>query len=123
MSNAQLAVANKYAPVEEETGPTTLTDDETIQEVLTALEDHNCRRILEATAEETLTASEISDRCDMPLSTTYRKLNTLEDLSLLSSSIRLRTSGRHTQQYARAFDDVTVVIDDENGVILSLSDV
>ncbi|MFB6097483.1 MAG: helix-turn-helix domain-containing protein [Haloferacaceae archaeon] len=80
--------------------------------VLTALNDTDCRRILEATAAEALTASELAEACDLPLSTTYRKVDLLTDAGLLSERVRLRTSGKHPSEYRRSFDDVVVRLED-----------
>jgi DNA-binding transcriptional ArsR family regulator len=89
----------------------TVVDDETRDTLLTALDDADGRAILEATDEEPLTASEISDACDLPLSTAYRKIDLLTEAGLLSERTRLRNSGKHTSEYERAVDDVVVSMD------------
>ncbi|WP_254767919.1 helix-turn-helix domain-containing protein [Salinilacihabitans rarus] len=89
--------------------------------VLTALEDRDCREILAATAETALTASEIADRCEIPRSTLYRKLELLTDASLLEEGIRIRTSGKHASEYRRGFDDVTVTVSGDEGLQVALS--
>lgn len=80
--------------------------------VLTALEDTDCRAILEATADESMTASELSEACDVPLSTTYRKLEILTDATLLEERIRICRSGKHATEYRKCFEDVTVSVPD-----------
>ncbi|MWV64168.1 helix-turn-helix domain-containing protein [Halorubrum sp. JWXQ-INN 858] len=80
-------------------------------EVLDALADDAAQRFIAALSEPK-TASELSEECDVPLSTTYRKLEKLTDASLLSESTEIRRDGQHTTRYAVAFDSVTVSVDD-----------
>lgn len=89
---------------------TTVETDSEIQDVLDALDDADCRAILDATGEEALSASEISETCDMPLSTTYRKLEILTDADLLEERTRIRRSGKHPSEYARRVEEVVISI-------------
>ena len=82
-----------------------------VDEVLDALADDAARRIVAALTEPK-TASELSEECDIPLSTTYRKLEMLTDASLLSESTDIRRDGQHTTRYSVSFDAVTVSVDD-----------
>jgi predicted transcriptional regulator len=82
-----------------------------LETVLGALEDEDCRTIV-STLEEPMTASEISDESGVPLSTTYRKLERLDDASLLSESTEIRSDGRHTSRYAVDFEEVRVILDE-----------
>lgn len=90
--------------------------------VFTALDDPDCRALLEATAEQALTASELTDRCDIPRSTTYRKLEQLTEAGLLEERIRLSTDGKHASEYRRTFDDMTVSLCDSEGITVGLSE-
>lgn len=103
---------SQFAPVSSprHTEPATVADEETVQSVLDALDDADCRRILAATDGDARSASELAESCDIALSTTYRKLDTLTDLGLLSEQLRVRRSGAHTSEYRRAVDDVTVSV-------------
>ena len=80
------------------------------QAVLAALDDDACRSILEATAEETLTATELSERCDIPMSTAYRKVEMLTEADLVEEKVRINTSGKHATEYRKSFDDVLVSV-------------
>lgn len=82
------------------------------QEVLDALADEAAQRFVAALSEPK-TASELSEECDVPLSTTYRKLEKLTDASLLEESTEIRRDGQHTTRYAVAFEDVTVTVNDD----------
>ena len=89
--------------------------------VLSALDDDGCRRIIEEVASESLTAPEISSRCDIPQSTTYRKVERLADAGLLEESIRIRSSGKHATEYRKSFDDVTVSVPGDGGIELEIT--
>ncbi|WP_280585792.1 helix-turn-helix domain-containing protein [Halorubrum sp. Boch-26] len=82
-----------------------------VDDVLDALADDAARRIVTALTEPK-TASDLSEECDIPLSTTYRKLEKLTDASLLRESTDIRRDGQHTTRYSVSFDAVTVSIDD-----------
>lgn len=98
-------------------------DDATDADVLAVLTDADCRAILEAlgTGTDRLTAGELSETCDVPLSTTYRKLERLTDAGLLGERLRIRRSGRHVTEYERRVDDVRIAIDAETGLDVRLS--
>jgi len=81
-----------------------------VADVLDALADDAAQRIVAALSEPK-SASELSEECDIPLSTTYRKLEDLVDASLLSESTDIRRDGQHTTRYSVAFDEVRVSID------------
>ncbi|MCQ4332659.1 helix-turn-helix domain-containing protein [Natronomonas sp. F2-12] len=89
--------------------------------VLTALEDPDCRALLEATAEEPLTAGELTDRCEIPRSTTYRKVERLAEAGLLEERVRISADGKHASEYRRTFEDVTVSLSEADGITVGLS--
>jgi DNA-binding transcriptional ArsR family regulator len=91
--------------------PSREEDPPSVDDVLDALADDAARRIVAALTEPK-TASDLSEECDIPLSTTYRKLEKLTDASLLRESTDIRRDGQHTTRYAVSFDSVTVSIDD-----------
>lgn len=93
-------------PSREETSPD-------VGDVLDALADDAARRIVTALSEPK-TASELSEECEIPLSTTYRKLEKLTEASLLDESTDIRRDGQHTTRYAVAFEAVAVSVDEEN---------
>jgi predicted transcriptional regulator len=94
-------------------------DGPELETVLGALEDEDCRAII-TTLDEPMTASEISDASDVPLSTTYRKLDLLSEASLLTESTEIRSDGRHTSRYAVDFEEVRVVLDEEQDLDLGV---
>ncbi len=91
-----------------------------LEVVLDALRDPACRTIIQS-LEEPMTATELSEHCDIPLSTTYRKLEKLTDSSLLDEQIEVREDGRHTSRYTPHFDAVLVRLVEKQHLELSIS--
>jgi DNA-binding transcriptional ArsR family regulator len=98
---------------------TTVDDADDVQSVLHALHDDDCRAVLEATDEESLSASELADACDLPLSTTYRKLDILTETGLLAERTRLCPDGKHASEYVRVVDEV--LVDADGGFELTIT--
>jgi DNA-binding transcriptional ArsR family regulator len=89
------------------------------QAVLDALDDEDCHTIIEE-IRDPMTASEVSDACDIPLSTTYRKLDKLTEASLLAEETQLRQDGRHTSQYRINFETVAIMLADDHTLELQV---
>lgn len=83
-------------------------DERVVQALLDVLEDEDCRAILAATTDDALSATELSDAVQLPLSTTYRKIELLDDVGALAERTRFRRSGKHTSEYRRVLDSVVV---------------
>lgn len=98
-----------------------ITGDSDVQLLLDALDDPDCRAILTETSETALTANEVSETCDLPLSTSYRKLGLLTDAGLLEQRTRLRQSGKHASEYIRSVEDVVISLTSRGGVGLQVS--
>ncbi len=88
--------------------------DDTVDDyVLSTLGDESSRAIIEALSEP-MTANELADACDIPLSTMYRKLERLSEADLVTESTAIRPNGQHTTRYARDFTEITVQLSEEN---------
>lgn len=86
-------------------------DEPTLQDVLDALDDPDCRAILRETIEP-MTATELIDACEIPKSTLYRKLELLSTASLLCEQETVSPDGGRVTRYERSFEDVTISLDD-----------
>lgn len=82
------------------------------QDVLSALDDPDCRDIIRE-LNTGRTARELSEACDMPLSTTYRKLELLSDASLVEERTQIRSGGHHTTEYVLDFEAVRIALDED----------
>jgi predicted transcriptional regulator len=100
-------------------GPLGGVEDPDSQSIFDALEDSDCRRIIEH-LEEPRTAKELSEECDLPLSTTYRKLDILTDASLLSERTVIQSDGHHTTQYEIAFEQVAIDLNEDHELSIGI---
>ena len=89
-----------------------MTSDELNQSLFDALADPDCRRIVLA-LETPSTAKEVADLCDLPQTSTYRKLELLSDAGLVEERTRVRTDGHHASCYVRDFDGVFVAVGED----------
>lgn len=108
MSQSSMASATVRTPEQSSEDTQTIVDRTTVQELLDALDYVDCRAILIATSEEALTANEVSEACNLPLSTTYRKLNLLTEAGLIEERTRIRQSGKHASEYVRLIDAIAI---------------
>lgn len=118
MSQSSTAVGAAGRFEESSSDPTVRDVEGDVEEVLAALDDADCRAILDATSGEALSASELSEACDLPLSTTYRKLDLLTDAGLLEERTRIRQSGKHANEYSRLVEEVLVSVGADGGLEL-----
>lgn len=93
-------------------------------DLLSALGDPECRRILHLTRAQSMTAAELSAALGISLSSIYRKLQLLSDSSVLSESLRLSNGGHHLTQYRCRVDCVHITIGEEpdgSGLLVTLA--
>jgi predicted transcriptional regulator len=88
-------------------------------EVLAALDDADCRAIIRS-LDEPLSAGEVSDRCDIPSSTAYRKLDLLSEANLLSEATQVRPDGHHTTLYDVDFERVIIALEAERTLAVEI---
>jgi len=82
-------------------------DDPDIDAVLGALRDGDCRAIL-SELDEPRTATALLDRCEIPRSTLYRKLDRLSEATLVREGTAIREDGSHASRYEIDFETVVV---------------
>jgi Fe2+ or Zn2+ uptake regulation protein len=100
--------------------PASNEDAPILQDVLDALDDPDCQTILRETAEP-MTAKELTESCDIPKSTVYRKLDLLSAASLVRERIEIHPEGGRITRYQRDFEDVIISMDDEDVLDVEIS--
>jgi len=95
-------------------------DPPDLQSVLDALDDPDCRTIIEH-LDEPMTATEVSEECNIPMSTTYRKLDLLTEASLLVEGTEIRPDGHHATRYRTDFEMVEIGLTDEQRLDVSVT--
>lgn len=76
------------------------------------LGDEYVRDILTATSREPLSAKELSDRCDMSVSTVYRRADALIEQGLLAERTHVDRDGHHHSEYEAAIEHVDIDLED-----------
>jgi DNA-binding transcriptional ArsR family regulator len=88
--------------------------------ILTAVHDEGCRKIIRALSEP-MTAEEISCAAEIPLSTTYRKLELLTEASLVAEGVKIRQDRQHVSQYRLAFEEISITLSEDREFDVTLS--
>lgn len=88
-------------------------DTPDIDPLLSALSDGDSRAIIRELTEP-MTAGELSEACDIPSSTVYKKLDILCEVSLLHERTDIRPDGHHTTYYEVAFDTIHLELDENH---------
>lgn len=88
---------------------------ETDSEITTVLADKYTRDIITILTKEELSAQQIASRLDIPKSTTYRKIKSLEDLKLIKKTKVIRTlEGLDESYYKSLIFQINVNFKDGN---------
>lgn len=90
-----------------------------LDDVLATLDDGDCRAIIHL-LEEPMSATQLAERGDIPLSTAYRKLERLSQATLLDERTEIRPDGHHTSRYEIDFTEVRIGLDEERTLTLSI---
>ncbi len=68
-----------------------------------------------------MTATELSEETGVPSSTTYRKLDLLEEASLVDEGTEIRRDGHHASVYRIDFEEVRVRLTDDRTLDVEVS--
>lgn len=88
-----------------------ITDDQRKQVILEILSDKYCKQILHYTLEKPKSAMEISDEKNIPISTVYRRLQTLYDAKLLAISGSINQDGKKYFLYKSKVKSISLQCD------------
>jgi predicted transcriptional regulator len=92
-----------------------VSTDDGSQELLELLGQKRVREILIATSREPMSASDLSEVCDVAPSTIYRRVERMIDHDLLVERTQIESDGSHHSVYEANIDHLDVDID--NGTI------
>ncbi|MDH5568385.1 MAG: ArsR family transcriptional regulator [Nitrosopumilus sp.] len=88
-----------------------IVDDERKQVILEILADKYCKQILHNTLEKPKSAMEISNEKQIPISTVYRRLQTLYDAKLLAISGSINQDGKKYFLYKSKVKSISLKCD------------
>lgn len=89
-----------------------MSEDSELSSVVALLDDEYARKILTATSDQPMSATELSEACDISMSTAYRRVERLQEENLLTEHTRPRSDGHHDTVYAANLDRVEVTLRD-----------
>lgn len=90
-----------------------LEDDPVSPElILENLADEDARALIRS-MDRARNARELSERSDVPVSTTYRKLERLESATLIDEQLEIREDGRHTSQFRPHFKEIVISLTED----------
>lgn len=89
--------------------------------VLDHFDDEANRCFLDLMSRDRRTARELTDACEIPLSTTYRKLNALDAAGFFEQRIRVGASGKHPGEYKAKSLVFTFRIAESTGLEVSVN--
>lgn len=91
-----------------------MSEGDDIERIAGVLEDPTARKILTETSTEPMSATTLSERCDVSEPTIYRRLENLRECALLVEQTQLDPEhGHHRTMYATNFERLTVEL--QNG--------
>ena len=88
-----------------------MSTEERSDELLELLGQERVRQILAATSRETRSAKELSEECDVALSTIYRRVEDMIEHDLLVERTRIESDGSHHSVYKANIDHLDVAIE------------
>lgn len=94
-------------------------DEPNPDDVFQALEDRTCREII-TELDEPKTVAEIAETCEIPLSTTYRKVERLDEASLVTGRTEIRHEGHHRARYRVNFATIVVLLSRDHSLELEI---
>jgi len=87
---------------------TGVTDEADADEILALLDDQYAQVILRQTRTTAMSAKEISETCDISISTVYRRTERLLECGLLAERRVPQPDGNHYSLYEARLDELTV---------------
>ncbi|USZ78231.1 helix-turn-helix domain-containing protein (plasmid) [Halorussus vallis] len=85
-----------------------MTDEPDTDEILALLDDSYSKEILRRTRNTAMSAKELSEDCDVSISTVYRRVERLVDCGLLAERRIPQPDGNYYSMYEARLDELTV---------------
>ncbi|WP_049927156.1 winged helix-turn-helix domain-containing protein [Halopiger goleimassiliensis] len=89
-----------------------VNEDLDLTDITALLDDDYVLSIIVATSVEPLSAKELGERCDLSVTSIYRRVDRLRRFDLLKERTRPRCDGHHETVYVSALDRFELTIDE-----------
>jgi len=90
-----------------------VTDEPDSDKILALLDDSYAQEILRRTRNTPMSAKELSEACDISISTVYRRVERLVDSGLLAERRIPQPDGNYYSMYEAQLDELTVTLTDD----------
>ena len=90
-----------------------MSEEHSIEELLSVLDDEYVRPILVAASAEPKSAKALAEACDASLPTIYRRLDTLDAHDLITELTYHDEDGHHYSTYEATLQSVEIELDEE----------
>lgn len=98
-----------------------MTDETDTDEILALLDDQYAQAVLQQTRNEAMSAKELSEACEISISTVYRRADRLVECGLLAERRIAQPDGNHYSMYEARLDELTVRLTD-GGLEITISE-
>jgi len=88
-------------------------DDRSIEEILDTIGDQHARRVLAAISHDAKSAKELAEECDLSLPTVYRRIEMLDEYSLVTDRTLVAEDGNHYKVYESNFESTVISLEDD----------
>jgi len=89
-----------------------VSTDDSSAALLAILGEERVRQILMATSRESMSAKELSEECDVAVSTIYRRVDVMIEYDLLFERTQIEADGSHHSVYEANIDHLDIDIED-----------
>lgn len=113
-------MTQRLSPIPDDSAQQAEPEESRDQRLLTALSDPMCRKILEATSDQSMTATDLSETLTLPLSTIYRKLKILADTPVIEESNQVSNEGHHATEYEAIVGRIQITLSESDDSVLTV---
>lgn len=88
-------------------------DDRSIEDILDTIGDQHAREVLAAISREPKSAKDLAEECDLSLPTVYRRIEMLDEYSLVTNETLVADDGNHYKVYQSNFESTVITLEDD----------
>jgi len=91
-----------------------MDDNRPIEEIMDTIGDEHARRILAAISQQSRSAKELAETCEMSLPTVYRRIELLAAHDLITEETMVAEDGNHYKVYETNFESTVISLEGEH---------
>lgn len=90
-----------------------MDDQRPIEEILDTIGDEKARDILAAISDDSRSAKQLAEICDLSLPTVYRRIELLKEHDLVTANTLVADDGNHYDVYESNFDSTVIRLEED----------